>query len=127
MNKNMSLTATAMLQFWHLTTLKLSLKQPLMLGENKQVLIRWISAHSGVKGNERAKTLTKKAANNTDATLLKLPIPKATWELTLKKREDETHLVHMERHTSSPRYEGMEKQVLQIDSYFYSAEAFQGK
>ena len=48
------------------------------LGENNQVLIIWIPAHSGYLGNEKAESLAKRRANNTDATLLKLPIPKAT-------------------------------------------------
>ena len=48
------------------------------LGENNQVLIRWIPAHSGYLGNEKADTLAKGGADNTDRTLLKLPIPKVT-------------------------------------------------
>ena len=48
------------------------------LGENNQVLIRWIPAHSGYLGNEKADSLAKRRANKTDATLLKLPIPKVT-------------------------------------------------
>ena len=46
------------------------------LRENNQVLIRWISAHSGYVGNEKENTLDKKGANNIDPTLLKLP----TWQ-----------------------------------------------
>ena len=41
------------------------------LGKKNQVLIRWISAYLS---NEKADTLAKRGANNTDATLLKLPI-----------------------------------------------------
>ena len=48
------------------------------LGENNQVLIRWIPAHSGYLGNEKADSLAKRRANKTDATLPKLPIPKVT-------------------------------------------------
>ena len=33
------------------------------LGENNQVLIRWIPAHSGYLGNEKADSLAKKGAN----------------------------------------------------------------
>ena len=48
------------------------------LGENNQVLIRWIPAHSGYLGNEKVDSFAKRGANKTDATLLKLPIPKVT-------------------------------------------------
>ena len=56
------------------------------LGENNQVLIRWIPAHSGYSGNEKADSLAKRGANNTDATLLKLPIPKVTWDVAIRER-----------------------------------------
>ena len=56
------------------------------LGENNQVLIRWIPAHSGYLGNEKADSLAKRGANNTDATLLKLPIPKVTWDMAIRER-----------------------------------------
>ena len=38
------------------------------LGENNQVLIRWIPAHSGYLENKKADSLDKRGANNTDAT-----------------------------------------------------------
>ena len=47
-----------------------------------QVLIKWIPAHSGYVGKEQADTLAKRGSNNTNATLLKLPIPKAIRERT---------------------------------------------
>ena len=50
------------------------------LGENNQVLFRWIPAHSGYLGNK------KRGANNTDATLLKLLIPKVTWDVAIRER-----------------------------------------
>ena len=56
------------------------------LGENNQVLIKWIPAHSGFEGNEKADTLAKRGANNTNATSIQLPIPKATLEVALKDR-----------------------------------------
>ena len=56
------------------------------LRENNQVLIRWIPAHSGYLGNEKADSLAKRGANNTDATLLKLPIPKVTWDVAIRGR-----------------------------------------
>ena len=53
------------------------------LGENTQVLIRWIPAHSGYLRNEKAVSLAKRGANNTDATLLKLPISKVTRDVAI--------------------------------------------
>ena len=52
--------------------------------ENDRVLIRWIPAQSVYVGNEQAETLAKRGANITDATLLKLPIPKATWNVAIR-------------------------------------------
>ena len=56
------------------------------LGENNQVLIRWIPAHSSYLGKEKADSLAKRGANNTDVTLLKLPIPKVTWDVAIRER-----------------------------------------
>ena len=56
------------------------------LGENNQVLIRWIPAHSDYLGNEKADSVAQRRANNTDATLLKLPIPKVTWDMAIRER-----------------------------------------
>ena len=56
------------------------------LGENNQVLIRWIPAHSSYLGNEKPDSLAKIRANHTDATLLKLPIPKVTWDIAIRVR-----------------------------------------
>ena len=36
--------------------------------------------------NEKADSLAKRGANNTDATLLKLPIPKVTWDEAIRER-----------------------------------------
>ena len=63
-----------------------------ILRENNQVLIRWIPAHSGYLGNEKADSLAKRGANNTDATLLKLPIPKVTWDVAIRGRTKHKHL-----------------------------------
>ena len=41
--------------------------------------------HTAV-GIHKADSLTKRGANNTDATLLKLPIPKVTWDVAIRKR-----------------------------------------
>ena len=56
------------------------------LGENNQVLIRWIPAHSGYLGNEKADSLAERRSNNTDATLLNLPISKVTWDVAIRER-----------------------------------------
>ena len=56
------------------------------LGGNNQVLIRWIPSLSGYLGNEKANTLAKRGANNTNATLLKLLIPKVTWDVAIRNR-----------------------------------------
>ena len=58
------------------------------LGENNQVLTRWIPAHSGYLGNEKADSLAKRGASNTDATLLKLPISKVTWDVAIRERTE---------------------------------------
>ena len=70
------------------------------LGENNQVLIIWIPAHSGYLGNEKADSLAKRGANNTDATLLKLPIPKVTWDVgILAPGQADSPLHHQLDHT----------------------------
>ena len=60
------------------------------LGENNQVLIRWIPANSGFVGKEKKDTLAKRGANNTDATLVKLPITKITWDVAIRERTKHT-------------------------------------
>ena len=45
-----------------------------------------LGENSGYLGNEKADSLAKRAANNTDATLLKLPIPKVTWDMAIRER-----------------------------------------
>ena len=57
-----------------------------LLGENNQVLISWIPAHSGFKSNKHVDIFAKRRANNTNATFLKLPNPKATWDAAIRKR-----------------------------------------
>ena len=56
------------------------------LGENNQVLFRWIPAHNGYLGNEKADSLAKRGANNTDTALLKPPIPKVNWDVAIRER-----------------------------------------
>ena len=56
------------------------------LGRDNHILVRWIPAHQGFEGNERADTLAKKGANNQDATSFKLPIPSTAWNMAIRKR-----------------------------------------
>lgn len=57
------------------------------LASRNQVLLRWIPAHQGYEGNERADTLAKQGARNeNNATTKKLPIPRATWNVALRAR-----------------------------------------
>ena len=42
--------------------------------------------YNGYLGNEKADSLTKRGANNTDATLLKLQILKVTWDVAIRER-----------------------------------------
>ena len=62
------------------------------LGENNQVLIRWLAA---------IWTMKNKGDNKTDAALLKLPIPKATWEVAIRDRTKH-NMDLMDRYTSVP-------------------------
>ena len=55
-------------------------------------------------------TLAKRGSSNTDATLLKLPIPKAIWDVAIRERTKH-NMDLMERRTSVPLYEGMAKKV----------------
>ena len=49
------------------------------LGEANQVLLRWIPAHNGYDGNEKADSLAKRGSTNLNSTPLYLPTPKVTW------------------------------------------------
>ena len=54
-------------------------------------LTNWDSAHSGYLGNEKADTLAKRGDTKTDANLIKLPIPKVTWDVAIRLRERTKH------------------------------------
>ena len=56
------------------------------LGEQNNVLLEWIPAHSGYEGNEKVDSLAKKGASNQDSSLESLPIPKVIWNEALRKR-----------------------------------------
>ena len=42
--------------------------------------------------------LAKRGANNTDAALLKLPIPKVTWDVAIRERRNITSGINGETH-----------------------------
>ena len=56
------------------------------LGENNQVLLRWVPAHQGYEGNEKADALAKKGSKNIDSNSISLPIPKVIGHSALRKR-----------------------------------------
>ena len=57
------------------------------LAKRNQVLLRWIPAHQGFEGNERANTLAKQGASNeNNATTKNLPISRANWNTEIRAR-----------------------------------------
>ena len=56
------------------------------LGKGNQVLLRWIPAHCGYEGNEKADSLAKRGSKNVDSTQISLPIPKAIGYAALRAR-----------------------------------------
>ena len=56
------------------------------LATNNQVRVRWIPAHQGFVGNEKADDLAKRGANEIGSTNIKLPVPRATWNMAVRKR-----------------------------------------
>ena len=57
------------------------------LVKSNRVFLRWIPAHRGHVGNERADTLAKNGANKSDESILvKLPIPRAVCYAALKRK-----------------------------------------
>ncbi|KAL5249176.1 hypothetical protein ACHWQZ_G000615 [Mnemiopsis leidyi] len=57
------------------------------LGKSNTVLLRWIPAHQGHEGNERADTLAKNGANMSDnPTMVKLPIPRGVCYAALRRK-----------------------------------------
>ena len=56
------------------------------LGKDNDVLLRWIPAHKGHAGNEKADSLAKKGAENSNSTAVQLPVPKAIWKGALRER-----------------------------------------
>ncbi|KAL5257986.1 hypothetical protein ACHWQZ_G012815 [Mnemiopsis leidyi] len=57
------------------------------LGKSNTVLLRWIPAHQGHEGNERADTLAKNGADMSDnPTMVKLPIPRGVCYAALRRK-----------------------------------------
>ena len=56
------------------------------LGESNTVLLRWIPAHKGHDGNEKADSLAKKGSGNSDSLHVQLPVPKVIWKAALRER-----------------------------------------
>ena len=60
------------------------------LGTNNQVTVRWIPSHSDYSGNERADTLAKQGADNSEATVVRLPTPGCCIKAAIKNRTNQT-------------------------------------
>ena len=56
------------------------------LGTDNTVLLRWIPAHKGHMGNEKADELAKKGSDDNEAQSVTLPVPKAVWKTALRQR-----------------------------------------
>ena len=56
------------------------------LGTDNKVLLRWIPAHKGHMGNEKADELAKKGSDDSEAQSVTLPVPKAVWKTALRQR-----------------------------------------
>ena len=56
------------------------------LGEENEVLLRWVPAHRGYEGNEKADSLAKKGSKNIDSNTISLPIPKVIGNSAIKRR-----------------------------------------
>ena len=73
------------------------------LAMDNQVLLRWIPAHKGYDGNEKADSLAKKGSDNLDSAQVLLPIPTtSTMERSAaehKSSEDEGKMENITQHS----------------------------
>ena len=56
------------------------------LGKDNNVLLRWIPAHKGYSGNEKADELAKRGSGDNDAQAVTLPVPRTVWRNALRQR-----------------------------------------
>ena len=56
------------------------------LGKDNNVLLRWIPAHKGYTGNEKADELAKKGSDDNEAQSVNLPVPRAVWKYAIRQR-----------------------------------------
>ncbi|KAL5259046.1 hypothetical protein ACHWQZ_G009499 [Mnemiopsis leidyi] len=56
------------------------------LGKDNNVLLRWIPAHKGYLGNEKADELAKKGSGDNEAESVTLPVPRTVWKNALRQR-----------------------------------------
>ena len=54
------------------------------LGSTNKVILRWIPAHSGYDGNEKADVLAKRGTTNNNSLVINPPIPKSVWKAEFK-------------------------------------------
>ena len=56
------------------------------LGKDNNVLLRWIPAHKGYLGNEKADDLAKRGSGDIEAQSVTLPVPRTVWKNALRQR-----------------------------------------
>ena len=56
------------------------------LGQDNHVLLRWIPAHKGYSGNEKADEAAKKGSEDNKAQSVTLPVPRTEWKNALRQR-----------------------------------------
>ena len=56
------------------------------LGTDNNVILRWIPAHKGYLGNEKADELAKKGSGDIEAQSITLPVPRTVWKNALRLR-----------------------------------------
>ena len=69
------------------------------LGKDNNVLLRWIPAHKGYLGNEKADELAKRGSGDIEAQSVTLPVPRTVWKNALRQR---THRKMRERLKDMP-------------------------